>query len=106
HAPLTGSRVGPRAHSRVDARAPRATTVARGAPLCTRPRPSHRRGVPDVTESPPTPPPLLEVRGLYKTFGPMQVLRDVHLAIPPGQVTALVGDNGAGKSTLVKCISG
>lgn len=50
--------------------------------------------------------PLLEVRGIDKSFGPVQVLRKVDLAVPPGEVTALVGDNGAGKSTLVKCISG
>ncbi len=51
-------------------------------------------------------PPLLEVRGLYTSFGPVQVLRDVDLTIHAGKVTALVGDNGAGKSTLVKCIAG
>ncbi|HEX5597357.1 MAG TPA: ATP-binding cassette domain-containing protein, partial [Micromonosporaceae bacterium] len=50
--------------------------------------------------------PLLELRGIDKNFGPVQVLRDVSLSVPPGEVTALVGDNGAGKSTLVKCISG
>jgi D-xylose transport system ATP-binding protein len=50
--------------------------------------------------------PLLEARGLYKSFGPVQVLRDVDFSIYGGQVTALVGDNGAGKSTLVKCIAG
>lgn len=50
--------------------------------------------------------PLLEVRGIDKSFGPVQVLRQVDLAVPPGEVTALVGDNGAGKSTLVKCVSG
>jgi D-xylose transport system ATP-binding protein len=50
--------------------------------------------------------PLLELRGLYKSFGAVQVLHDVDLAIHAGEVTALVGDNGAGKSTLVKCISG
>jgi D-xylose transport system ATP-binding protein len=50
--------------------------------------------------------PLLELRGIDKSFGPVQVLRDVDFVVYPGQVTALVGDNGAGKSTLVKCIGG
>ncbi|MBN9620805.1 MAG: sugar ABC transporter ATP-binding protein [Actinobacteria bacterium] len=50
--------------------------------------------------------PILEIRGLNKSFGPVHVLHDVDLAVYPGQVTALVGDNGAGKSTLVKCIAG
>ncbi len=50
--------------------------------------------------------PLLELRGIDKSFGPVQVLHDVGLSVYPGEVTALVGDNGAGKSTLVKCISG
>jgi D-xylose transport system ATP-binding protein len=59
-----------------------------------------------VTFVPSTAPPLLEVRGLSKSFGPVQVLRDVDLTVTLGQVTALVGDNGAGKSTLVKCVSG
>jgi D-xylose transport system ATP-binding protein len=49
---------------------------------------------------------LLELRGLYKSFGAVQVLHDVDLAVHAGEVTALVGDNGAGKSTLVKCVSG
>ena len=50
--------------------------------------------------------PLLELRGLNKSFGPVQVLRDVDFSAYAGQVTALVGDNGAGKSTLVKCLGG
>ena len=50
--------------------------------------------------------PLLELRGIDKSFGPVQVLHDVGLTVYPGEVTALVGDNGAGKSTLVKCVSG
>ncbi|RNL78371.1 ATP-binding cassette domain-containing protein [Nocardioides marmorisolisilvae] len=50
--------------------------------------------------------PILEVRKLNKSFGPVHVLRDVDFNVYPGQVTALVGDNGAGKSTLVKCIAG
>ena len=50
--------------------------------------------------------PLLELRGVNKSFGPVQVLHDVDFKVYPGQVTALVGDNGAGKSTLVKGIAG
>jgi D-xylose transport system ATP-binding protein len=51
-------------------------------------------------------PPLLELRGINKSFGPVQVLRDVAMTVRAGEVTALVGDNGAGKSTLVKCVGG
>ncbi len=50
--------------------------------------------------------PILELREVNKSFGPVQVLHHVNLALYPGQVTALVGDNGAGKSTLVKCMAG
>ncbi|WP_194837856.1 ATP-binding cassette domain-containing protein [Nocardia sp. XZ_19_369] len=50
--------------------------------------------------------PVVELRGLEKSFGPVHVLHNVAFAAYPGEVTALVGDNGAGKSTLVKCIGG
>lgn len=50
--------------------------------------------------------PLLELRGVHKTFGAVHVLRGVDLTVRPGRVTALVGDNGAGKSTLIKGIAG
>jgi D-xylose transport system ATP-binding protein len=50
--------------------------------------------------------PILSLKGINKSFGPVHVLKDVDLDIYPGQVTALVGDNGAGKSTLIKCIAG
>jgi ABC-type sugar transport system ATPase subunit len=50
--------------------------------------------------------PLLALRGLSKSFGPVRALTSVDLDIPPGQVTALVGDNGAGKSSLIKTVSG
>src|SRR5687768_7301540 len=50
--------------------------------------------------------PILQLRGINKSFGPVHVLKDVHFAAYPGQVTALVGDNGAGKSTLIKCVGG
>jgi D-xylose transport system ATP-binding protein len=52
------------------------------------------------------PEPILEIRKLNKSFGPVHVLHDVDLQVYPGEVTALVGDNGAGKSTLVKCVAG
>lgn len=50
--------------------------------------------------------PILSLRGVNKSFGPVHVLRDVDFDTYAGQVTALVGDNGAGKSTLIKCIAG
>jgi D-xylose transport system ATP-binding protein len=50
--------------------------------------------------------PLLELRGITKSFGSVQALTDVDFEVKPGEVMALVGDNGAGKSTLVKCIAG
>ncbi len=50
--------------------------------------------------------PLLSLRGIDKSFGPVQVLHSVDLDVFPGQVTALVGDNGAGKSTLIKGLAG
>ncbi|HEY2688445.1 MAG TPA: ATP-binding cassette domain-containing protein [Streptosporangiaceae bacterium] len=50
--------------------------------------------------------PLLRLRGVGKSFGPVQALTGIDLDIPAGQVTALVGDNGAGKSTLIKTIAG
>ena len=50
--------------------------------------------------------PLLSLRGVNKSFGPVHVLKDVNFDVHAGQVTALVGDNGAGKSTLIKCIAG
>jgi D-xylose transport system ATP-binding protein len=50
--------------------------------------------------------PLLELRGVSKSFGSVQALTDVDLEVRRGEVMALVGDNGAGKSTLIKCVAG
>lgn len=50
--------------------------------------------------------PVLEARGIIKSFGSVQALRGMSFAVYPGEVTALIGDNGAGKSTIVKVLSG
>jgi D-xylose transport system ATP-binding protein len=50
--------------------------------------------------------PLLELRGISKSFGSVQALTEVDFQVLPGEVMALVGDNGAGKSTLTKCVAG
>ena len=51
-------------------------------------------------------PPLLELKGVNKSFGAVRALTDVDFEVGAGEVVALVGDNGAGKSTLIKAISG
>jgi len=50
--------------------------------------------------------PILELRGVSKSFGAVQALYKVDFEVRPGEVMALVGDNGAGKSTLIKGIAG
>jgi simple sugar transport system ATP-binding protein len=50
--------------------------------------------------------PLLEARGLSRSFGHVRALDDASFDIEAGEVVALIGDNGAGKSTLVKALTG
>ena len=50
--------------------------------------------------------PILQLRGISKSFGSVQALTDVDFEVRHGEVMALVGDNGAGKSTLIKCVAG
>ena len=50
--------------------------------------------------------PILQLRGISKSFGSVQALSDVDFEVRNGEVMALVGDNGAGKSTLIKCVAG
>ena len=50
--------------------------------------------------------PILELRGLSKTFGGLRAVRGVSLQIMPGDRKAIIGPNGAGKTTLFNLISG
>ena len=50
--------------------------------------------------------PILSMRGIYKSFGAVQALKDVDFDVYPKEICALVGDNGAGKSTLIKIAAG
>ena len=50
--------------------------------------------------------PILEMRGITKTFPGVNALKDVNLDVRPAEIHAVVGENGAGKSTLMKVLSG
>lgn len=50
--------------------------------------------------------PVLELRNVDKSFGPIDVLHDISLKVNKGEVLCLLGDNGAGKSTLIKTLCG
>ena len=50
--------------------------------------------------------PVIELRNVDKSFGPIDVLHDISLKVGEGEVLCLLGDNGAGKSTLIKTMAG
>jgi simple sugar transport system ATP-binding protein len=50
--------------------------------------------------------PVLTLSGIFKSFGPVDVLHDISLQVRSGEVLCLLGDNGAGKSTLIRILSG
>ena len=47
--------------------------------------------------------PIIDIRGIYKRFGAVEVLRGVDLAVAPRELVFLIGPSGAGKSTLLRC---
>ena len=50
--------------------------------------------------------PILEMKGIKKSFGGVKALKDASLQLYPGECHALLGENGAGKSTLIKVLAG
>jgi zinc transport system ATP-binding protein len=59
-----------------------------------------------MTTDTPEGPPAVDVRGVSVVLGGRPIVRDVDLALPRGEVVALLGPNGSGKSTLVKAMVG
>lgn len=49
---------------------------------------------------------MIEVRGLYKSFGGVEVLHDINATFAKGQVSQIIGKSGSGKSVLAKCVIG
>ena len=64
------------------------------------------RGAPPAKGQPPYDGPILELRNLEKTYGPVQALKPTSLSFNYDEIHAIVGENGAGKSTLIKLLTG
>ncbi|MEV7546410.1 amino acid ABC transporter ATP-binding protein [Streptomyces sp. NPDC089915] len=48
---------------------------------------------------------MVDVRGVHKSFGPLEVLRGIDLTVSAGEVTVILGPSGSGKSTLLRTIN-
>jgi ABC-type histidine transport system ATPase subunit len=47
--------------------------------------------------------PVIQINGLHKAYGALEVLKGVDIAAPKGHVVSLIGSSGSGKSTLLRC---
>ena len=47
--------------------------------------------------------PVIQIKGLHKAYGTLEVLKGVDMAAPKGHVVSLIGSSGSGKSTLLRC---
>ena len=49
--------------------------------------------------------PIIRIRNLHKWFGPLHVLKGIHLEVAPGEKLVIIGPSGSGKSTLIRTIN-
>ncbi len=49
---------------------------------------------------------MIEIEGLHKSYGALEVLKGIDLSVARGEVVCLIGASGSGKSTLLRCVNG
>ncbi len=58
-----------------------------------------------AAETAPTGQPMISISGLRKSFGPVEVLKNIDLVINQGEVVCVIGPSGSGKTTLLRCVN-